>query len=370
MQVLVTGSKGFIGKNLIYRLKENKEYVINEFSKEHNLADLKEFIESSDFIIHLAGVNRPKENKEFQRSNVDLTNDLCGIVRKSNKKIPIVYASSTQASLENHYGNSKSKAEKLLLELQKDIRNPIFIYRYPGVFGKWSKPNYNSVVATFCHNIANDLEIKISDETAQIELVYIDDLVDDLLDLLSDTNRQKNDGYVPVNFSYKVKLGEIAKSINLFKESRSNLKTEEVGTGFLRALYSTYISFLPKEMFSYDLNPHVDERGLFSEVLRTKRSGQFSFFTAKPGVTRGVHYHHSKTEKFLVIKGKALFKFRNLITDEKHELVTSEKKLQIVESIPGWVHSITNIGEDDMYTMLWANETFNPENPDTITSEI
>ena len=368
MRVLITGSDGFIGNNLVVSLGERENFSVIEFSKQDSFTNLENAIKETDFIVHLAGVNRPIDEKDFQKVNVDFTQDICDIIEKLNKEIPIVFASSTQAELDNPYGRSKLAAEKILQNLEKDFGNPVYIYRLPGVFGKWSKPNYNSVVATFCHNIANNLDISISDEALELRLVYIDDFIDNLLNLM--LNPKDKGGFIPVDFHYSITLGEIVKNLLLFRDSRTSLETQDVGSGFKRALYSTYMSFLPKEEFAYRIETHSDERGEFAEVLRTKRSGQFSYFTTNPGVTRGVHYHHSKSEKFLVIKGKALFKFRNLINNEEYEIIATGESPQIVESIPGWVHSITNIGNEEMFTMLWANENFDPDHPDTITSEI
>jgi UDP-2-acetamido-2,6-beta-L-arabino-hexul-4-ose reductase len=281
-----------------------------------------------------------------------------------------VLSSSSQASKDNAYGVSKKLAEDAVTNLVK--KSPAFYYRLPNVFGKWSKPNYNSAVATFCHNIANDLPIQINDPKAVLNLVYIDDVITSMLDLL----KKHQDGQLSketlqtVEPVYTITVGELTEQIKAFKESRSTLVTEDVGVGLVRALHATYLSFLKPGQFSYTLPKYGDPRGVFVEMLKTKTGGQFSFFTAHPGITRGGHYHHTKTEKFLVIKGKARYKFRHLITNEFYELVTDDSEATVVETIPGWSHDITNIGTEELIVMLWANEIFDRQKPDTISHEV
>jgi UDP-2-acetamido-2,6-beta-L-arabino-hexul-4-ose reductase len=277
-------------------------------------------------------------------------------------------ASSTQAERDNPYGRSKLAAEAAVHALSKETGNPCVIFRLPGVFGKWCKPNYNSVVATFCYNIARDLPIHINDPDVSLRLVYVDDVVTALLTVL-DTPAP---GCVQANVDpeYSTTLGELANQIRAFGNCRSTLMTERVGTGFVRALYATYVSYLPNEKFSYQVTQHADSRGVFVEMLKTPDCGQFSYFTAHPGITRGGHYHHSKTEKFLVIKGEALFRFRHLLSNELLELRTSGDTPQVVDTIPGWTHDITNVGNDEMLVMLWANESFDREKPDTVASKV
>lgn len=367
MSVLVTGANGFIGKNLLVRLEENGVDALR-FTREMSSEQLADSLEHVDFVFHLAGVNRPKDLTEFARGNVGLTEELCEAVRSSGRKIPVLYASSIQAGLENKYGVSKLAAEKELIELENKTGSPVYIYRLPNVFGKWSRPNYNSVVATFCYNIANDIAIQINDASAIVQLVYVDDVVNNFVKIMG----ERPSGVVrpEINTVYRISVGDLAEQISAFKASKESMIIECVGTGLTRALYSTYMSFLSTEQFSYSLPVHVDHRGCFAEMLKTKDSGQFSFFTARPGITRGGHYHHSKNEKFLVIQGRARFGFRHVITDETYELFTDSNKPVVVETVPGWSHDITNVGENEMIVMLWANEIFDPQNPDTITYKV
>lgn len=370
MRILITGSDGFIGKNLIVSLEELKEKNIEilKFSRNNSLKELKDLIKISDFIFHLAGENRPKDETLFYKTNCKLTEIICSYIKETDRQIPLVFSSSTQAKKNNAYGKSKLEAEEILKNLANTNGSSIAIYRLPGVFGKWSKPDYNSVVSTFCYNIANNKPISINDPDFEINLVYIDDVIKSFVKLIE--IQPKSLEYYSVNPEYSTTLGDLANQIKEFKNSRVNLITEKVGTGITRALYSTYISYLPTKDFAYPLKENRDERGVFVEMLKTKDSGQFSFFTAHPGIVRGGHYHHTKTEKFLVIKGKALFGFRNIVTNEKFKLEVSSDLLQVVETIPGWSHDIKNIGSDEMLVMLWANEVFDQENPDTIWCEV
>lgn len=368
MKVLVTGANGFIGKNLVVRLSELEGYEVIGFEQEDALADLKMRVGQADAVVHLAGVNRPKDVKEFAEGNADLTVRLCEFIAAVGRDIPLVLSSSIQADLANPYGESKRGAEDAVTELAKRTGNPVSIYRLPNVFGKWCRPNYNSVVATFCHNIANDLPIRIDNPTTQLKLVYVDDVVAAFIGALDKMPSGLNRASVPPE--YDITLGGLAAQIEAFKNCRSSLVSERVGTGLVRALYATYVSYLPPSKFAYELPKYSDERGVFVEMLKTPDSGQFSFFTAHPGITRGGHYHHTKTEKFLVIKGAARFGFRHVVTGERHELLTSGDKPQVVETVPGWTHDITNIGEDEMVVMLWANEIFDRLKPDTIAAKV
>jgi len=364
VRVLVTGAQGFIGKNLITHLNENNDFTIVPFTRNDSTDSLPNLIEQVDTVIHLAGENRPNDIAEFDIVNSGLTKILCEEIRKSGKKITLILASSIQSNLENPYGQSKRKAELAAEQLAADTNCPVYIYRLPGVFGKWCKPNYNSVVATFCHNIANDLPIQINDESTNISLVYIDDVVADFIEVIN--KPEKGSLWRNIEPEYSITLGQLAEQIKAFRNSRTNLVIEHVGTGLVRALYSTYVSYLDTNKFSYELPRHSDERGQFVEMLKTKDSGQFSYFTVNPGATRGGHYHHSKTEKFLVMKGSARFSFRNIVTQETYEEFTEGDKPQVVETVPGWTHDITNVGEGEMFVMIWANEIYNPESPDTI----
>ena len=367
MKALVTGAGGFIAKNLIVHLQEQGIESV-QFTRSMALSDLAGVLGGVDFVFHLAGVNRPKDVAEFSEDNTGLTEQLCNLIRVSGRQIPVLFTSSIQADIDNHYGLSKLAAENALMALEKDTGSPVYLYRLPNVFGKWSRPNYNSAVATFCHNIANDFPIQINDSTAIVRLVYIDDVVKDFLQLL----QEQPVGVVRPEISpvYTLTVGELADQIRLFRTSRESMVTEAVGVGLTRALYSTYLSFLRPEQFSYTLTAHADARGRFVEMLKTKDSGQFSFFTAHPGITRGGHYHHSKNEKFLVIQGKARFGFHHVVTGETYELFTDGEKPEVVETVPGWSHDITNIGGNEMIVPLWANEIFDRQHPDTITHKV
>ncbi|MGB0732988.1 MAG: UDP-2-acetamido-2,6-beta-L-arabino-hexul-4-ose reductase [Pontibacterium sp.] len=311
-------------------------------------------------------------NSRFAKGNRDLTQSLCASVQQVGRHIPIVYTSSIQAERDNDYGVSKLEAEQALKSLANETGNPVYLYRLPNVFGKWAKPNYNSAVATFCHNIARDLPIEIHDPQAEIRLAYVDDVVESFIRLLSNDSAQQPSPiqFVDIEPEYTISVGQLAHQLNTFKQSRNTLISEPVGTGLVRALYSTYLSYLPASDFSYTVPQYGDERGVFVEMLKTPNAGQFSFFTAHPGITRGGHYHHTKTEKFLVIKGKASFKFRHMQSGEFYEIVTSAEKSEIVETVPGWTHDVTNIGDDELICMLWANEIFDRDKPDTFTSAV
>ena len=367
MQILITGSNGFIGKNLVVRLNEMGIRTFH-YTRDNVVEDLPRLIKISDFIIHLAGENRPIDEENFDIVNFGLTESICDAIRSVGKFIPIVFASSTQAKIDNPYGRSKLKAEILLKNLEIETGNPVYIYRLPGVFGKFCKPNYNSVVATFCHNISREIPIIVNDPSSSISLVYIDDVVREFVSIV------QNDGCIKketiIRPEYEITLDELVNQIKCFHNSRTSLISERVGTGLVRKLYSTFVSYIPPEKFSYSLSAHGDERGTFAEILKTRDSGQFSFFTAKPGITRGGHYHHSKTEKFLVVSGKAKFQFKHIISNEIFEIFSASKELKVVETVPGWAHSITNIGKEEMVVMLWANEIFDPDNPDTVNHEI
>lgn len=363
MKVLITGANGFVGKNLQLHLTGLTNIDVLCFTRDHELSDLKTLVTGADIVFHLAGINRPLDPAEFKQGNADLTQSLCEALLETERKIPVVYSSSIQAASDNPYGISKRAAEDVLFEYSKKSRSSVYIYRLPNVFGKWARPNYNSAVATFCHNISQGLPIQVNDSTAKINLVYIDDVMSSFLKVLD--GQMVLDGFVEIEQQYHISVGDLANQIQAFKSSRDNLITENVGSGLVRALYSTYVSYLEPEQFSYKVSKYGDERGVFVEMLKTKDAGQFSFFTAHPGITRGGHYHHSKTEKFLVIKGKACFRFRHIFTGEFHELHTNGEQPEIVETVTGWTHDVTNVGDDEMVVMLWANEIFDRENPDT-----
>ena len=371
-RVLVTGANGFIGKNLVVRLRELPRFEVTEFVRGDTPEALPSLLTQADAVVHLAGENRPADEAAFSQVNTGLTVALCDALaaerQRSGRPLPLVLASSAQAEQDNPYGRSKLAAEQAVQKLCAASNHPAVIYRLSGVFGKWCKPNYNSVVATFCHNIARGLPIQINDPAARLQLVYVDDVVSSFIAALDAPSPGLTRAEVaPL---YATSLGDLTQQIRAFGECRTSLMSERVGAGLVRALYATYVSYLPNELFAYDVPVHGDPRGVFVEMLKTPDSGQFSYFTAHPGITRGGHYHHTKTEKFLVIKGRAVFRFRHLMTGELYELITSGDKPQVVDTIPGWVHDITNVGDDEMVVMLWANEVFDRVRPDTVVSKV
>jgi len=363
VKVLITGANGFVAQNLRMHLSERTDLEVICFTREQPEEQLSSLLEDVDFIFHLAGVNRPENDEEFKQGNVDLTRSLCSAIEESEKHIPVIYSSSIQAELDNPYGNSKRAAEKVLLQLYKNTGSPIYISRLANVFGKWCKPNYNSAVATFCHNISQNIPIQINDPSSLIRLVYVDDVAHRFISIMDGSIVDQH--YFTIDPQYEISVGTLVNKLNSFKESRDSLFIEQVGAGLDRALYSTYLSYLRPEQFAYDLVKHEDARGVFSEMLKTKDNGQVSYFTAHPGITRGGHYHHTKNEKFLVLKGEALFKFRHVITDEFYELKVSGVNPRVVETVPGWTHDITNVGNEEMIVMLWANEVFDKNSPYT-----
>jgi UDP-2-acetamido-2,6-beta-L-arabino-hexul-4-ose reductase len=369
VKILVTGADGFIGKNLLVRLGERPGHEVLPFTRQTGSAELPGLVARADFIFHLAGVNRPTDVAEFATGNGELTERLCAAVRAAGRAIPVVYSSSTQAERDNPYGRSKLRAEEALRALSAATGAPLHLFRLPNVFGKWCRPNYNSAVATFCHNIARGSPIQINDPAAAVTLVYIDDVITTFLEILKEPHRPQG-AFAEVRPQYSTTVGELAAQIEAFRNCRTTLVSERVGTGLTRALYATYVSYLPVEKFSYRVPQYADQRGVFVEMLKTPDAGQFSFFTAHPGITRGGHYHHTKTEKFLVIRGRAHFRFRHLVTQELHEIFTSGEKPEIVETVPGWVHDITNVGDTEMVVMLWANEIFDRQRPDTVTGQV
>lgn len=375
MRVLITGAQGFIGKSLQLFLAARSKVQVVQFTRNDSPETLPTLLSEADIVFHLAGVNRPHDPAEFKVGNVDLTHQLASalarVATESGRTVPVVYASSTQASQHNLYGNSKRAAEKTLFCIAEQYAVPVYVFRLPNVFGKWCKPNYNSVVATFCYNISRNLPIQINDPAAPLTLIYVDDVLEQFMAIIERRVSAPRPGeFVDLRDCYHTTVGELAEQLLSFRQSRETLLTDRVGRGLPRALYATYVSYLPIEAFAYDVPQHTDQRGLFVEMLKTPDCGQFSFFTAHPGVTRGGHYHHSKTEKFLVIKGQALFRFRHMQTGQRHQLQTSGDKAQIVETVPGWTHDITNIGEDEMVVMLWANEIFDPTRSDTYDSPL
>ncbi len=350
------------------RLHEQTGIEVLTFSRCDSDAALRSALVLADAVVHLAAENRPTSPDAYELVNVGLTRQICDYLLALGKSMPVLLASSVQAELDNPYGRSKLAAEKAVEHLAQKIGNPVAIFRLPSVFGKWCKPNYNSVVATFCHNKAHDLPVQINDANSRISLVYVDDVISAILSLLTSPWYGLLRPLITPQFF--ITLGELSAKIDAFKNCRDTLVLERVGTGLTRALYATYVSYLPTYKFTYDLTAHVDARGVFVEMLKTPDAGQFSFFTVHPGITRGGHYHHTKVEKFLIIKGKARFGFRHILTNELYQIDTDGDKPQVVETVPGWTHNITNVGDNEMVVMLWANEIFDRINPDTINSKV
>ncbi|KAF2785084.1 capsular biosynthesis protein [Clostridium perfringens] len=382
-KILVTGSSGFIGKNVVVTLRELNLYEIITIDKNNTEEELDKAILDSDFIIHLAGINRPKDINEFYEGNSGLTEKIIRCIEKNNKKIPILITSSIQANLDNDYGISKKQSEEALIEYSNKNNINIYIFRLPNVFGKWCKPNYNSAVATFCYNIANGLEVWINDPNIELNLVYIDDVVNSILDCIKEfTNKNKagNDKeknfeqidryYYRVKKSYKRTLGSIVDSINMFKNMRNSLIIPDFSDSFNKALYSTYLTYLKNDNFSYYLDKKEDKRGWLVELVKSKQFGQMFVSKTYKGVTRGDHWHHTKTEKFTVIQGKANIRFRKIDEDNIIEYIVDGENPEVLDIPPGYTHSIENIGEEEVITLFWANEMFDSNNPDTYFLEV
>ena len=368
MKVLITGAKGFLGKNLISNLKLNKEIEIYEYDIENTLEDLNRFTKDCEFVFHLAGVNRPKDNEEYMKGNFGFTSVLLEYLKKNNNSSPVMISSSIQAVLENDYGKSKKAGEDLIIEYGVNNNVDVYIYRFPNLFGKWCRPNYNSAVATFCNNIANDLPITVNDENIELTLAYVDDVCYELINCLNG-NPTKEGVYCKVPVEYKRTLGQIVSLITSFKDNETGIMVPSTGDEFTKKLYATYISYVPLENMVVDLVEHRDDRGVFCELVRTKEAGQVSISTTNPDVVRGGHYHNTKMERFIVVKGSAKIKFEHVITHEKIEFEVSDKKLQYVTIPVGYQHSIDNTGEGELVLILWANELFDTNKPDTYVME-
>ncbi len=369
MKILVTGAKGFIGQNLIAELNNQKYETVYEFDIDSNIKDLDKYCKECDFVFHLAGVNRPKDEKEFLEGNYGFTTILLNTLKKYKNKSPIVLSSSIQAELDNPYGVSKRAGEDVLIRYGEETGAKVLIYRFPNVFGKWARPNYNSAVATFSHNIAHGLPIMVNDPNVVINLIYIDDVVKELINALKG-NENRQGQYCYVEPVYQVKLGEIAELLYSFKRSREERSIPKLDDPFVKKLYSNYLSYLPKEDFGYDLTMHQDYRGSFTEFLKTPDRGQVSVNISKPGITKGNHWHHTKNEKFLVVYGTGVIRFRKIKTEEVIEYYVSGDKLQVIDIPVGYTHNIENLGKTDMVTIMWVNEIFDPQNPDTIYEEV
>jgi UDP-2-acetamido-2,6-beta-L-arabino-hexul-4-ose reductase len=368
VRIAITGADGFIARNLRLRLRELGHTDVECIGRATSAADFAAIVARADLVYHLAGVNRPQHEAEFVAGNVGLTENLCSTLRAARRRTPIVFASSIQATRDNAYGRSKLAAERTLFEHARATGAPVHVFRLANVFGKWCRPDYNSVVATFCHRITRGLPITVNDPAAALQLVYVDDVATAFIGLL-DAPRGSEE-VLTVNPLYATTVGEIAALLQGFAQSRASLLTPRVGTGLMRALYATYVSYLPPQSFGYRVPSYTDPRGEFVEMLKTPDCGQFSYFTAGPGITRGEHYHHSKTEKFLIVRGTARFGFRHMVTDEIHEFDVPGGAGHIVETIPGWAHNITNVGADELVVMLWANEVFDRDRPDTIAMKV
>lgn len=380
MKILITGAQGFMGKNLIATL----EAIRDGKDKSHGLTQkltllpfdldtdpnlLDEYCQKADFVCHLAGVNRPKETSEFMEGNFGFTSTLLDTLKKHGNKAPVLITSSTQAALDNPYGQSKKAGEDLMFQYGQETGAPVYVYRLPNAFGKWSRPNYNSAIATFCHNIAKGLPITVNDRAITLNLVYIDDIVAEFIRAMQGKPTKAGD-FCEVRPVHQATLGEISDWLHSFAESRSNLQVPQLDNPVVKKLYSTYLSFLPENAFAYPLTTHADHRGSFTEVLRTPDRGQVSINVSKPGITKGNHWHHTKNEKFLVVHGKGVIRFRRIGDTDVQEYFVDGSKLQVVDIPTGYTHNIENLGDDDMVTLMWANEAFDPNKPDTYFEEV
>lgn len=363
--ILITGAGGFIGKNLVATLKTAGYTDLMLFERDDTPETLADYAARAGFVFHLAGINRPKDPSEFYAGNAGLTDTLLSLLDKAGNKAPVLVTSSTQAALDNDYGKSKAQAEQAIFAHGQTTGAPVYVFRLPGVFGKWCRPNYNSVVATFCHNSANGLPLSVRDPEYRLPLVYIDDVVASFVAAL-DGNCTREGDYCVVPVVHETTLGHLAETIEGFARNRETLDVPDQTPGSLeQKLYSTWLSYLPADRFSYPLNMHCDNRGSFTEFLHTPAHGQVSINISRPGIVKGNHWHHSKNEKFLVVKGTGVIRFRALDSTEVIEYHVSGDKLEVVDIPTGYTHNIENVGEDDMVTVMWANEVFDPDYPDT-----
>jgi len=399
MNILVTGAKGFVGKNLVENLKcvrdgknttrpELKIDEIYEYDVESDKEQLFYYCERADFVFNLAGVNRPKDDGEFMKGNFGFASELLEALKRYKNTCPVMLSSSVQATLAgrfqtSEYGKSKLAGEELFFDYSRETGAKVLVYRFPNLFGKWCRPNYNSVVATFCYNTANDLPLTINDRNTVLELLYIDDLVEGLLDALEgkaqyceydgvEAKGEKDGRYAYIPVTHKVTLGEIADTLEKFKTQPESLIMPEIPAGsFAKKLYSTYLSYLPKEKASFPLKMNVDNRGSFTELLKTASCGQFSVNISKPGITKGEHWHNTKWEFFIVVSGKALIQERKIGTDEILEFYVSGEKIEAVHMLPGYTHNIINLSDtEDLITLMWANESFDKNRPDTFFEKV
>ncbi|MEG2699871.1 MAG: capsular polysaccharide biosynthesis protein CapF [Hungatella sp.] len=380
MNILITGAKGFVGKNLIATLRNIKEgkdrsfgtfddLNLYEYDIDTDPALLDRYCKDCTFVFHLAGVNRPEHQEEFMEGNFGFTSILLDTLKKHNNKAPVMISSSTQAALDNPYGKSKKAGEDLLLAYSKETGAPVYVYRFPNVFGKWCRPNYNSAVATFCYNIAHDLPITVNDPSARMTLIYIDDVINELIAALRDHPNQTGD-YCNVPIEHPIALGQIADLLYGFKASREERSIPDMSDAFTKKLYATYLSYLPTDHFSYPLKMNTDDRGSFTEIIRTADRGQFSVNISKPHITKGNHWHHTKNEKFVVVSGTGVIRFRAIDSEEVIEYFVSGERIEVVDIPTGYTHNIENLGDTDMVTLMWCNECFDPEKPDTFFMEV
>lgn len=365
MKVLVTGSSGFVGKNVVSTLRNLSNVDVLLFDRDDSLEVLESHAKVCDFVVHLAGINRPKNVSEFKDGNVTLTATLCEFLVKHDNCVPIIITSSIQAELENDYGKSKREGEDVLLKYAKENNAQAIIYRLTNLFGKWSRPFYNSVVATWCHLIARGEEIEISNPNHILTLVYIDDLVHEFLSHINATHETNDSMYYDVKITHDITLSDLASVLKSFKNNRDTLLVADFSDLLTKKLYSTYLSYLPSDSFAYDVVSHVDNRGSFTEILKQDSFGQVSINISKPGITKGEHWHHTKVEKFIVVQGTGLIQFRDVFETEVIEYEVTGEKMVVVDIPPGYTHNIINTGTSDMVTLMWVNESYDADHPDT-----
>ena len=378
MKILITGAKGFVGKNLVSTLKNiqsGKDKIhsitideVYEYDMSSSKEDLLKYTSDCDFVVHLAGVNRPIDPKEFYDGNAGFTEVLCNYLKKANNRSPILVSSSIQAEHDNDYGKSKKQGEELLKKFGEENNSPIFIYRFSNLFGKWCRPNYNSVIATWCYNIAHDLDIQVNDRNVILSMCYIDDVVNEILECIKGKRDSKNNNKVEPE--YQMSLGQIEEILYRIKNSRNDLSIVDQSDAFTKKLYATYLSYLPKDAFKYPLSMNIDQRGSFTEFIRTKEHGQVSINISKPGIMKGNHWHHTKNEKFLVVCGTGVIRLRKIDDDQVIEYYVSGDKLEVIDIPIGYTHNIENLGDTDMVTVMWSNELFDSNNPDTYFEEV
>jgi UDP-2-acetamido-2,6-beta-L-arabino-hexul-4-ose reductase len=370
--ILVTGSNGFIGKNLISTLRLNPDITVLEFNRDTPEGTLDDLIKQANFIYHLAGVNRPESDDEFETHNKNLTERIVDTLKNNNLKTPLLITSSTQAELDNPYGKSKKAAEESVLQWHKESNSPVYVYRLPGVFGKWSKPNYNSVVATFCYNIANELEVRVDDPSKILTLAYIDDVVTDFTNHLDATKVVEYSELQSVSRTFEVSLGDLKSRIESLKDIRTTLVVPNLSDLLNKFLYATFISFLPKDTFDYTLTKNSDNRGWLAEFVKSDSFGQIFISRTNPGITRGDHWHHTKIEKFFVVSGTAEITFRNELDPEREVIryTVDGDEARVLDIPTGYVHAIKNIGDSELVTLFWANEILNKDRPDTYYEKV